>query len=304
MNLKFEDAYINYLEYIEYRQKNQSKRTLRERFKNKILPFFKDYNIYEIKESDYIKWQNEIEKYNYSNNYKSNIHYLMTKFFDYLIKYYEVEKNIPRIVGNFKLKNEIKKYNIYTSNEFKKFIKYVDNCIYKQFFNLMFYTGTRPGEAMALKFSDLDNKILFINKTIDEHGNREKNSPKTSNSFRKIEIDFKLNRDLLKLKKLYDHKYNLKNYDYYIFGGIKPLSPTTINRHKKEACIKANLNPIKLHEFRHSHATMLVEKKLMIKEISRRLGHSNANVTLNTYTHAEKRHEKKVIKTLNFIRLF
>lgn len=304
MKLRFEDAYISYLEYIEYRQKNQSKRTLKERFKNKILPFFKDYNIYEIKESDYLKWQNEIEIYNYSNNYKSNIHYLMTKFFDYLIKYYEVEKNIPRIVGNFKLKNEIKEYNIYTPNEFKQFIKCVDNSIYKQFFNLMFYTGSRPGEAMALRFSDLNNRILFINKTIDEHGSREKDLPKTRTSVRKIEIDFKLNRDLLKLKKLYNNKYKLNNYDYYIFGGIKPLSPTTINRHKKEACRKANLNPIKLHEFRHSHATMLVERKLMIKEISRRLGHSNANITLNTYTHAEKRHEKKVIKTLNFIRLF
>lgn len=54
----------------------------------------------------------------------------------------------------------------------------------------------------------------------------------------------------------------------------------------------------------HSHATMLVEKKLMIKEVSRRLGHSDSNITLNVYTHATNEHEKKVIKTLNFIRLF
>lgn len=302
--MKFEDVYKKYLIYIEYRQKNQSKRTLIERFDKKILPFFKNYNIYDIKESDYLKWQNEIEIFNYSNNYKSNLHYLMTNFFEFLIKYYDVKKNIPRIVGNFKLKNEIKTYNIYNYKEFKKFIKFFDNNIYKQFFNLMFYVGTRPGEAMALRFSDLNNKILNINKTIDEHGNREENTPKTNTSIRQIEIDFKLNRDLLKLKKYYIKKYNDTYYDYYIFGGIKPLSPTTINRYKLKACKKANLKPIKLHEFRHSHATMLVEKKLMIKEISRRLGHSNSNITLNTYTHAEKRHEKKVIKTLNFIRLF
>lgn len=302
--MNFETAYTEYLNYIEYRQKNQSKRTLKERFDKKIIPFFKNYDIYNIKESDYLKWQNEIEIYNYSNNYKSNLHYLMTNFFDFLIKYYEVKKNIPRIVGNFKLKNEIKQYNIYTSNEFKKFIKYVDNEIYKQFFNLMFYTGTRPGEAMALKFSDLNHSILSINKTIDEHGKREINTPKTVTSIRDIEIDRKLNRDLLKLKRYYINKYDDKNYNYFIFGGTKPLSPTTINRYKLKACEKANLKPIKLHEFRHSHATFLVERKLMIKEVSRRLGHSNTNITLNTYTHAEKRHEKKVIKTLNFIRLF
>ena len=93
-------------------------------------------------------------------------------------------------------------------------------------------------------------------------------------------------------------------FDYFIFGGSKPLAPTTINRYKIKACKKSNLIPIKLHEFRHSHATMLVEKKLMIKEVSRRLGHSNTNITLNTYTHTNKMQEKKVIKTLNFLRLF
>lgn len=302
--MKFKEAYIQYLNYIEYRQKNQSKRALKERFDKKIIPFFENYNIYDIKESDYLKWQNEIEIYNYSNNYKSNLHYLMTNFYDFLIKYYEVKKNIPRIVGNFRSKNEIKTYNIYNYKEFKKFIKFFDNNIYKQFFNLLFYTGVRPGEAMALKFSDLNKRILYINKTIDEHGKREINTPKTTSSIRYIEIDYKLNKDLLNLKKYYIKKYNLIDFDYFIFGGIKPLAPTTINRYKIKACQKANIKPIKLHEFRHSHATMLVEKKLMIKEVSRRLVHSNANITLNTYTHAEKRHEKKVIKTLNFIRLF
>lgn len=304
MEITFEKAYIEYLKYIEYRQKEQSKNTLKERFKSKILPFWKDFNIYEIKESDYIKWQNEIEFYNYSNNYKSNIHYLMTKFFDYLIKYFDLQKNIARSVGNFKLKNYKTTYNIYTYKEFKLFIKNVDHNVYKQFFILLFFTGLRPGEAMALKFSDLNKRILSINKTMNEHGNRNIDSPKTFTSMRNIEIDRKLNKDLIKLKKYYIKKYNIKDFDYYIFGGIKPLSPTTINRHKLKACNNANLKPIKLHEFRHSHATLLVEKKLMIKEVSRRLGHSNTNITLNIYTHADKRHEKKVIKTLNFIRLF
>lgn len=304
MYLNFEEAYKKYLIYIDNKLKQQTKRVLKGRFENQIIPYWREFNVFCVNEFDYLKWQNEIELNSYSNNYKKNLHYLMTNFFDFLIKYFNIEKNIPRLVGNFKLKNEIKKYNIYSCSEFNRFIKCVDNEIYKQFFNLLFFTGLRPGEAMALKFTDLDKRILSINKTIDEHGSREIGTPKTVSSIREIEIDRKLNRDILKLKKIYCSKYNEFSNNYFIFGGIKPLSPTTINRYKIKACQKANIKPIKLHEFRHSHATMLVEKKLMIKEVSRRLGHSDSNITLNVYTHATKVHEKKVIKTLNFIRLF
>ena len=298
------EVYIEYLKYVEIKYKPQTVRSLKERFNSIINPYWKDYNVYEIKEIDYLNWQIRIEEKNYSNNYKTNLHYLMTSFFDYLIKYYDVKKNIPRIVGNFKLKNETKIYNTYNIKQFKKFIKCFDNEIYKQFFNLMFYCGTRPGEAMALRFSDLNDNIIHIERDIDEHGKRLESSVKTKSSIRDIAIDNKLKKDLLKLKKIYQKKYTNFNENFYIFGGIKPLAPTTINRYKIEACNKAKLNPIKLHEFRHSHATLLVEKGLMINEISRRLGHSNTSITLNTYSHAKKEHEKKVIKTLNFLRLF
>lgn len=300
MEIKFKIAYERYLKYIINKRKIQSYNTLKDKTERNIIPHFSNFNIYNITEKDYIDWQNEIETCNYSNSYNNSLHYIMTNFFEFMIKYYGIKKNIPKLVGNFKQKQEIKQYNTYNIKEFKNFIKNIDNEIYKQFFNLLFFTGLRPGEAMALKFSDLNNRILYFNKTINEHGKREINSPKTLSSIRKIEIDRKLNRDLLKLKE----KYNNYNQDYFIFGGSKPLAPTTINRYKIKACKKSNLIPIKLHEFRHSHATMLVEKRLMIKEVSRRLGHSNTNITLNTYTHTNKMQEKKVIKTLNFLRLF
>ena len=96
--------------------------------------------------------------------------------------------------------------------------------------------------------------------------------------------------------------YNKSNFDYFIFGGIKPLAPTTINRYKVKACQKANLRPITLHQFRHSHATLLVNNNVLINEVSRRLGHSNVSITLNTYVHTDSGQEKRVYNTLNSLR--
>ena len=172
----------------------------------------------------------------------------------------------------------------------------------------MYFSGCRPGEIMALKFSDLNKYYLSINKTIDEHCDKKTktrliNTPKTLTSNRIVYINKFLYKNLLNLKNLYIKKYEDENYDYFIFGGKKPLAPTTINRYKKKACNKANLKPIRLHDFRHSHATLLINKKVPLKVVSSRLGHSKTSTTIDIYVHSDLKQEKRVTRTLNFIRL-
>ena len=105
----------------------------------------------------------------------------------------------------------------------------------------------------------------------------------------------------MNLKKIYE-KDNLFGDNLYIFGGFKPLSPTTINRRKLIACKRANIRPITLHQFRHSHATFLLQQGIMINEVSRRLGHSKVSTTLDVYSHTDLTQEKRVIDTLNSFR--
>lgn len=170
----------------------------------------------------------------------------------------------------------------------------------------MFFVGTRPGEAMALRFSDLGNYCVSINKTISEHsfnGSRIIDDPKSLSSYRTLSIDKKLYNNLLKLKKYYIEKYGIEDYDYYIFGGLKPLAPTTINRYKKNACFKANIRPIKLHEFRHSHATLLHSCNIPLQSIKERLGHSDIRVTMDVYVHLTDKNKKRITRILNLLRL-
>ena len=251
--------------------------------------------------SSIIEWQDYILSLGFSNNYNKGLYYLLSGFFSFCSSYFSFDKRIISNVGNFKKKFEEDKHDFYTLNEFKKFIKYVDDNVYKHFFNLMFFTGTRPGEAMALKFSDLKDGYIYINKTIESHKNREIGTPKNNSSIRKVKIDKYLEKDLLVLKKYYLERFK-EDQDFFIFGGIKPLSPTTINRHKFKACNLANIRPITLHQFRHSHDTLLIQNNMLINEVSRRLGHSKVSTTLDIYTHTDFLQEKRVYNTLNFMR--
>ena len=71
----------------------------------------------------------------------------------------------------------------------------------------------------------------------------------------------------------------------FIFGHSKPLTPSTIQRRFKKATEEAELPPIRIHDLRHSHATVLINNGANIVAISRRLGHASINQTLRTYSH-------------------
>lgn len=296
--MSFEQAYEKYLIYAKKRHKKESFNNLHSAFEARINPYFKSYNLYDLTEDTILNWQNNIYELQFSNNYNRIIYFTFCAFLDYCVEFLNFPHNYLKDIGQFKERYEEKRTDFYTLKEFKIFIKYVDNVIYKRFFELMFFCGTRPGEAMALQFKDLQDDYIIINKTITSHNGREFDYPKTKSSIRKIKIDKVLRKDLLALKDMYADC----NSDYFIFGGSKPLAPTSINRHKKKACERANIRPITLHQFRHSHATLLVNNGILINEVSRRLGHSNISTTLNVYTHTDLTQEKRVSNTLNSMR--
>jgi phage integrase len=158
----------------------------------------------------------------------------------------------------------------------------------------MFYTGLRPGEDIEIKTSDLKGNYINVTKTISSHKKREISTPKTFSSMRKVKISRFLVKDLKKI---------IKNYkkgagDLFLFGGVKPLSPTSIKRRKISTCKKANLRTITLHQFRHSHATMLLTEGIIINEVSRRLGHSRVSTTLDVYTHTSLEQKKSLQNSL------
>ena len=282
--MNFKQVYDEYIVYIFGRLKKQGYETIIKNFNLHILPFFKDKDIKKISKVDIINWQNYILKFNYSNNFNRNLFYELSAFFRYCVFCDYVKENVVLQVPKFKKKIENKKHNVYTLNEFLKFRRNLDNYVIKQYFNFMYFYGTRPSEAMALRFSDLDNNLVHINHSIQRKGNRDLDTPKNQSSLRTIKINLLTIYRFKILKRMYIKKYGY-SIDYFIFGGIKPLSPTTIDRYKLNACNKANLNPITQHEFRHSYATRMIHKKTPIDKVSKSMGHSTVSMTVDVYLH-------------------
>lgn len=196
----FEEAYEEYKIYAQKRHKKESFNCITSIFKAWILPFFNNIILSDISKNKVLSWTNEIVSYNFSNNYNRNCYYAFVDFLDYCVSYLNFPTNYLREIGKFNKKYEEKKSDFYSLFEFNKFIKCVDNYVYKQFFIFMFYTGCRPGETFALQFKDLVGDYVCISKTLTSHNCRFFDNPRTNSSFRKIKIDRKLKSDILSLK--------------------------------------------------------------------------------------------------------
>ena len=308
MQISFNEVIEEYLEYLEIKTKKSSFRSIKNRITNHILPYVKDYNIYDFKAKDYLQWQIKINKLNYKFKYKSTLHTCFVTLLNFCITFYDLNTNVASKVGNFK-NNEIKeKGNIWSIDEFNKFINVVDNKTYNVLFKLLYFTGVREGEALALTFNDIDfdKKTLTINKTATrffENGKRILSNPKTNKSNRIICLDDLLLKEIFDLKNELKKTYKNFSNDYFIFGGIKTIPPTTLTRYKNKYCDLANVKQIKIHEFRHSHACLLFKNNVPIDEIAYRLGHEKISMTMDIYLKNISIDEKRVLSTLNSLRL-
>ena len=171
------------------------------------------------------------------------------------------------------------KYNFLTQEELDNYLNSLkdNNYFYYVLFRVLAYTGLRIGEALALKWYDVDftNRIININKTLYTR-RLEVSKPKTKNSIRKVYVD-KVTLEILKEFKKYNNSdivfsNNKGKYKYYV----------TIENFFIKNRPKENFS---IHGFRHTHASLLFKHEIPVKVIQERLGHNSIETTLNIYTH-------------------
>ena len=299
--LIFKDLFEEYSEFHKQRIKASSYFDFDRKTKIHILPFFEDYIVSEISPRLILKWQNSIDKYSFK--YKTNLRGYLAGILKYAQKYYNIPNQLQN-VDNFKNKQDtIKEMQVWSEEEFKQFISTIDRLDYKTYFSALFLTGCRKGELLATSWNDwdLDKNILNINKNITRkvYGySWTVTTPKNIYSIRKISIPQQLS-DLMREYKQY--QITKQNDTTFVFGGKAPFADTNIVRFLREKCEESKVKPIRIHDFRHSHASFLISRGLSIVAVAKRLGHKDIEQTLNTYSHLLKSDEDSIINKLDTI---
>ena len=149
----------------------------------------------------------------------------------------------------------------------------------------------RRGELLALTSYDIDfeKNEIYINKSINPKNGTIATDPKTNKSNRKIKM----------VKNVREIFSKYKNIVGTIFG-LKTITLTTLQRKCDNNCMRANINKnIRIHDFRHSFASMCIFNGIPIEIISEYLGHESISTTLNTYAHLYPNSQEKLVEILD-----
>ena len=259
------------------------------------------------------QWKNRIAEQPTKIVTKNNAIKELNAMLNYAEKMEYIPRNPLKLVGRFKDANftpEQEKIHYYTAEEFKRFIalarddrKTLTDYGCYVFFNIAFYTGMRKGEIYALRWTDIYDNIIHIRRSLNQKmktpdGEYVEGPPKNKSSVRDLQMPCALVSVLDEYRDILTQKYEY-SASMRVCGGYTPVSDTSVENYNTKYAELAGLPHIRIHDYRHTHATFLINKGVPIQIVSRRLGHADVKMTWNTYYHFYPQAEDQVLDVLD-----
>jgi len=273
------------------------KRDLRERLKlstwvmktsvidQKILPYFRDRKVADIKPADIIAWQNVMLTWRdedgkgYSPTYLKTIHNQCSAIFNHAVRYYDLKSNPAAKAGNMG-KEKTKEMLFWTKAEYLKFAEAVmDKPISFYAFEILYWCGLRLGELLALTSIDFDfeKNTVRINKSYQRIGSTDViTDPKTPKSVRTVQMPDFLSEEI--------REYIGSLYGLAPDERIFPVSKNYLHREMTRGCSVSGVKRIRVHDIRHSHVSLLIDMGFSAVAIADRVGHESIDITYR-YAH-------------------
>lgn len=303
-------SFIELYKKDQYPQLRQNSiRTKDSRFK-KIIDTFKDKPLNEITSRDIRTWQNKLIELDSSDGYIKTLQTEFSSLINHAVRFYGLPKNPFHLVKLAKNPNYMPpKMRYWTFEEFKQVYRCIDDIKSKTAINMLYFTGMRKGELDALTWGkvDFDNKTVLIDRSfqrikkkdiITQTKTYESRTISLPNTTIEILGDYK--------KKCYFTNRDDKIFQWekrYIENGIKKgvnkANQEIKEYNKSHEDKKPLIKKIHVHGLRHSHASYLINHGINIVLISKRLGHKNTSITLDTYSHFFPTAESDLIDLMN-----
>ena len=289
-NLTLEQVFIKYELYKEPLIKKTSLVKIKSQIKN--FDIIKKVKINDLKHSHIEILKKYMDQKGFSIAYKNKLLGLLECIIRFSNKYYNTSIEILKFCDKYVNNNLKKEMEFYTYDEYQKFDSVIDQFEWHTFFEVLYYIGLRQGELQALQFRDInfDKQEISITKTLTTKIKGENwtiSPPKTKNSIRVLPLPKIVLNDLKTMlnnaKKYRDYKNT-----WFVFGNSIPFKETTIQTHKNKYCKLADIKQIRIHDFRHSCASLLINRGASISLVSKYLGHGDISTTLRIYTHLYK----------------
>ena len=182
----------------------------------------------------------------------------------------------------------------WTKDEYLKFSEAIkDKPVMFYAFEVLFWTGIREGELLALERGDVDleTRNLTINKSFQRIKRKDYiTAPKTEKSNRVIRLTKSLCDEL--------EDYFCSIYKIDSETRLFPVSKSQLTNEMQRGAAKAGVKKIRIHDLRHSHVAHLVHLGFSTIEIAKRLGHENSTIT-DLYAHLYPSKQDEMIERLD-----
>ncbi|GLI57325.1 phage integrase [Propionigenium maris DSM 9537] len=301
VNMTFASFYKLYMADVKPRVEDTTYHLKEIIFQGSILPYFNNMKMSKITPIIVRDFQNRlITGVNPRNGRPYKAHYIqkinaqLSALMNHAVNFYELSENPCKKAGPLKLRYE-KKVKFWTLDEFNRFVKVIEHKPMSYIgFHVLFWTGIRTGELLALSLKDIDliNGTIKIDKSYARlNGKDIIKSTKNESSERVI----KMPKDLVKLLKKYIRVLYGISSDGRLFNMTREVFKNDLSRY----CHKAGVKKVTPHDLRHSHASLLINEGVNPLAISKRLGHAKVDMTLNTYSHLYQSTEDKMVDILD-----
>ena len=296
--------------YINENKRDWSPYTIKNRLswvKLNVAPFFKDTKMENLTIHQIQRYLNYLYENFTVESAKTRFGFFRSVVKEcYRMK--EIKENLCDFVKSPK-KEASSIADVYTREEILQLFELLEDKHFELPILLIVLLGLRKGETYGLTWDDIDfdnNTVKIEQISIYLDGSLIFKSPKTTDSKRLLSAPIelmnklkkeKLKQNELKLQGVLENKYNL----VCLNKELKPYKNDDLNRYYRKFCKENNFRQLRIHDLRHTNATLLLLSGTDMKTVSGRLGHTDIKITMNKYSHVLEEMDRKASENLSNI---